>query len=174
MSILSFGSGYPVKPLIHRLTNLALNLGMGWVIVMMIITTLDVAGRYFFSKPLPGTMEMSSFMLAIFAILGMAHTQRRGANVRVTMVIRILPYPVAAIFEILTSILTFQVVGMLSWYGLVMGIEDFHAGTTTDTLSIPLYPLQFLLALGAMLLALEILVNIGESLNNLFQSEKHP
>ena len=159
-----------LKCWIHRLTGWALNLGMGWVVMMMVLTTVDVAGRYFFSKPVPGAIEMSSFMLGIFGMLGMAYTHQKGANIRVTMVTRALPPVAATLLDILTSILTLQVVGMLAWYGMVMGVEEYHAMTTTDTLGIPLYPLQFLLALGALFLGLEILVNLCESVNNVFQT----
>ncbi|MDY0222105.1 MAG: TRAP transporter small permease [Desulfobacterium sp.] len=160
-----------LKHLIQRVTSWALALGMGWVLVMMILTTVDVAGRYFLSKPVPGAMEMSSFMLAIFATMGMAHTHQRGVNVRVTMLIRTLPPRAANALAIITSLLTLQVVGAIAWYSLVMGVEEFHANTTTDALSIPLYPLQFLLALGAVLLGLEVIVNLGDALYRLFTAQ---
>ena len=162
-----------LKRWIRRLTGWSLNLGMGWVVVMMVLTTVDVAGRYFFSKPVPGAIELSSFMLGIFGMLGMAYTHQKGANVRVTMVTRALPPVAANLLDILTAILTLQVVAMLAWYGVVMGVEEFHARTTTDTLAIPLYPLQFLMALGALLLGLEILVNLCESVNNVFKTQKN-
>ncbi|MCP4109042.1 MAG: TRAP transporter small permease, partial [Desulfobacteraceae bacterium] len=58
------------KNITRRLTNYSLAIGMGWVLVMMLLTTFDIAGRYFFSKPIPGTIELSEFMLAIFGIMG--------------------------------------------------------------------------------------------------------
>ena len=151
------------KRLVHVFTRCSLALGMGWVLVMMILTTADVAGRYFLSKPVPGAMEMSSFMLAAFAMLGMAHTHHRGANVRVTMLIRTLPPFFANLLVIISAVLTLQVVGMMAWYAVIMGLEEYHAGATTDALSIPLYPLEFLLALGLLFLGLEIFVNIGDA-----------
>jgi len=55
--------------------------------------------------------------------------------------------------------LSLQIVAMLAWYAGVMAVEEFASGTTTDTLAIPIYPLYVLLAVGAFLLALEILVD---------------
>ncbi len=159
------------KRLVHVLTRWSLALGMGWVLVMMILTTADVAGRYFFSKPVPGAMEMSSFMLAVFAMLGMAHTHQRGANVRVTMLIRTLPPFMANLLVIISTLLTLQVVGMMAWYAVIMGLEEYHANASTDTLSIPLYPLEFLLALGALFLGLEIIVNLGDAFYRLFTAK---
>lgn len=156
------------KKRIERLANFALSIGMGWVIVMMLLTTVDVAGRYFFSKPIPGAIEMSEFMLAIFGILGMAYTHQSGANVKVTMLTSALPPRLARLTEIITILLSFQIIAMLVWYGMVSGIEEVQAGTTTDTLGIPLYPLYFLLSVGAGLLCLELLVNLIESARGFF------
>ena len=156
------------KKTINRISKFVLAVGMGWVIVMMLLTTFDVAGRYFFSKPIPGAIEMSEFMLAIFGILGMAYTHQSGANVKVTMLTSALPPRLASLTETITLLLSFQIVAMLAWYGIVSGIEEIHAGTTTDTLGIPLYPLYFLLSSGAGLLCLELLVNLIESVQGFF------
>ena len=156
---------------VQRATRWSLALGMGWVLVMMILTTLDVAGRYFFSKPVPGAMEMSSFMLAVFSMMGMAHTHQRGANVRVTMLIRTLPPRAANFLMVITSLLTLQVVAAIVWYAVVMGMEEFHSNATTDALSIPIYPLEFLLAFGAALLGLEVIINLGDALYRLFTAQ---
>jgi TRAP-type C4-dicarboxylate transport system permease small subunit len=159
------------KKRIERLTNFALTIGMGWVIVMMLLTTFDVAGRYLFSKPIPGAIEMSEFMLAIFGMLGMAYTHQSGANVKVTMLTNALPPRLAMLTETITILLSFQIIAMLAWYGIVAGIEEVHAGTTTDTLGIPIYPLYFLLSAGAGLLCLELLITLIESVRGFFGAQ---
>ncbi len=153
---------------IHQVVQFALYIGMGWVIVMMLLTTFDVAGRYFLSKPIPGAIEMSEFMLAIFGILGMAYTHQAGANVKVTMLTSALPPRLARLTETITLVLSFQIVAMLVWYGIVSGIEELQAGTTTDTLGIPIYPIYFLLSAGAGLLCLELFLNLIESVQGFF------
>ena len=158
------------KSIIRKLTQFALTMGMGWVLVMMFLTTLDVAGRYFFSRPIPGAVEMSEFMLALFGVLGMAYTHGSGGNVKVTMLTRKLPLRIAAFLNVITGLLSLQIVVMIVWYGVIMAVEEFGNGTTTDTLAIPLYPLHILLSVGAFLLALEILINIIESIAGVIRS----
>lgn len=162
---------FKFKKIIGGLVKVALFLGMGWVIVMMMLTTVDVIGRYFLSKPIPGAIEMSEFMLAIFGVLGMAYTHQSGANVKVTMLTNALPPRLARVTEIITILLSFQIIGMLVWYGVIMGIEELQAGTTTDTLGIPLYPLYFLLSAGAVLLCLELLITLIESVRGFFETK---
>lgn len=157
-----------MKTLIQRLTTYSLNAGMGWVLVMMLLTTFDVAGRYFFSKPILGSIELSKFMLAVFGILGMAYTHSTESNVKVTMLTKILPRRFAAFVKTLTGFLSLQVFAVLSWYSMVMGIDELHMHTTTDTLGIPLFPLYFLLAFGSFSLSLEIIINLIESISGIF------
>ncbi|SMC87251.1 TRAP-type mannitol/chloroaromatic compound transport system, small permease component [Desulfocicer vacuolatum DSM 3385] len=148
------------KTVTRQLNRWALALGMGWVLVMMCLTTLDVAGRHFMSSPVPGTIELSEFMLAVFGILGIAYTHESGANVRVTLLIDKLPRRIVLFLTAFTDFLAFQIISMLAWYAGVMVLEEFHSGTTTDTLAIPVYPLYVLLCAGAFLLALEIMVDM--------------
>ena len=149
-----------IRSIVHKMSSRALILGMGWVLVMMFLTTLDVGGRFFFSRPIPGAIEMSEFMLAIFGILGIAYTHGAGANVKVTMLTKKLSVRTVSFLELITGLLSLQVIAMLAWYGVVMGMEEFKIGTTTDTLAIPIFPLDLLLSAGAFLLALEILMSV--------------
>lgn len=141
---------------IDRLIRLSLYGGMGWVMVMMFLTTLDVSGRAFFSRPVTGTIELNQCMLAVFAVLGLAYTHRERANVRVTMLLDILPRTPRTLLEILSHLICLGLAGLLCWQSGVMGIEEIHAGTTTDALGIPIFPLYFLLSAGSFFLCLEI------------------
>lgn len=153
-----------IRKRVEKLANLALFLGMGWVIVMMLLTTVDVSGRFLFSAPVPGSIELGEFMLAIFGILGMAYTHFAGSNVRVTMLTRILPPRIEALISALTGLMSLVIMAMLCWYGGVSAVEEFHFGTTTDNLGLPVYPLYWLLSVGAGLLGLVILVRLMEDL----------
>ncbi len=147
---------------VEKLARMALYLGMGWVLVMMLVTTLDVAGRYFLSRPLPGAIELGQIMLAVFGILGMAYTHFSGANVKVTMLTRLFGPRVQSALEVLAGVLCLQVMLMLTWYGGVTAMAELSTGTTTDHLKIPIYPLYWLLSVGAGLLSLVILSRIME------------
>ena len=57
--------------------------GMILAIPLMLITTFDVLGRGFFNKPIPGTLELSEYMLAIIILLGAAYTQQVQGHVGV-------------------------------------------------------------------------------------------
>lgn len=124
-----------IKNIIRRLTHYSLAIGMGWVLVMMFLTTFDVAGRYFFSKPIPGAIELSEFMLAIFGILGMAYTHHSGGNVRVTMLTDALSSKLASLTNTVTNFLSLLIIVLLAWHGFVAVCASLPADGHEPTLS---------------------------------------
>ena len=55
--------------------------GMLFFLVMVTITALDVALRYFFSRPLSGTIELTEFFMVIVFFSSVAYTQWTGGHI---------------------------------------------------------------------------------------------
>ncbi|MFO7496122.1 MAG: TRAP transporter small permease [Desulfobacterales bacterium] len=159
---------------IHRLTHWAFSAGMIWVLVMMVLTAVDVTGRYLFSAPVKGSLELSEFMLAVFGMLGMAYTQQMGANVKVRMLEKFLPRRAVLALDSLTFALSLGVILLLVYQSWVMGIEEYHYRTVSDSLGVPLYPFHFLLSLSCLVLAIELLVSLINSLHGVFAKNSLP
>ena len=151
--------------IIHRLTHWAFSAGMIWVLVMMVLTAVDVTGRYAFSAPVKGSLELSEFMLAVFGMLGMAYTQHMGANVKVRVLEKFLPRRAVLALDSLTFPLSLGVVLLLVYQSWVMGIEEYHYKTASDSLGVPVYPFHFLLSIACLVLAIELLVSLINSLH---------
>ena len=64
----------------------------GFVLFMAFLLILDVGLRHLFNHPLPGTIELEQFMLAIVAFLGLAWGLTKGAHVGWTCLRRNSPY----------------------------------------------------------------------------------
>lgn len=71
---------------VHRLNFYVSVVGMALLIPLMLLTTGDVVGRSFFRKPIPGSFELSEFILAVFILLGAAYTQQVKGHVGVDFV----------------------------------------------------------------------------------------
>jgi TRAP-type C4-dicarboxylate transport system permease small subunit len=163
-----------IENLIHRLTYCALGAGMGWVLAMMILTTGDVTSRYFFSVPIPGSVELGEFMLAIFGIMGMAYTHHTGGNISVTLLTNALPPRGQALLAVFSNLLSLIIIGLIVWQGWINGTEEFYMGTRSDMLGLPVYPFKFLLSLGAFFLSLEIMLSLVKSLGKLTEHKSLP
>ena len=140
------------------------NLGMLLLIPMMLLTTGEVIGRAVWSKPIPGSMELSSYMLAVFALLGIAYTHQVKGHVRVLMLISRLPERVEAAIDVLTTLLSLGIVGVVAWQGWVLAMEE---KAVSDMLRIPQAPFKFLVFVAGASLCIELMLDLADAARKL-------
>lgn len=130
---------------------------------MMFLTTIDVIGRAFWARPMKGTLEISSYMLAVFVLAGMAYTQQAKGNVKVDFFLLKCPERLRHLLNAFTTLLCLLVVCVISW----QGAHDAWAETTvSDMLRIPQWPFKMLVPIGGILLALEFIFDIIDAIKN--------
>jgi TRAP-type C4-dicarboxylate transport system permease small subunit len=134
------------------------------LIPMMLITAGDVIGRRFWAKSIPGTVELSSYMLAVFILLGVAYTHQVKGHVKVSMLVSRLPDWAGNIADIITTLLSLVIIAILAWQGLVVGIEE---RTVSDMLRIPQLPFRLLVSVAGLFLWLELFMDLAESVGRL-------
>jgi TRAP-type C4-dicarboxylate transport system permease small subunit len=142
--------------------------GMTLIIPLMLLTTGDVIGRKFLSKTIPGTFEISEYILATFILLGAAYTQQVKGHVGVDFLTSRLSPRVRNVCEIVTTILSLIVIAIVIWQGWLEGISE---RTVSDMLRIPQYPFRLLVAVGGFLLWLELLTDLFNSIGKLKRRE---
>jgi TRAP-type C4-dicarboxylate transport system permease small subunit len=135
-----------------------------FLIPLMIITAVDVVGRDVFNHPIPGTVELSQYMLAVFILLGFAYTHQVKAHVAVSIITSRLSQNAQFILNIITTLIGLFIFSILAWQGLVVGVEE---RTVSDMLRIPQYPFRILVAVAAFSVCLELLVDVEETVNKL-------
>ena len=144
-------------------------IGMTLLIPLMLLTTGDILGRKFLSKTIPGTFEISEYILAVFILLGAAYTQQVKGHVGVDFVTSKLSPRVRTLCEILTTLLSLFIIAIVIWQGFLEGIRE---KTVSDMLRIPQYPFRLLVSIGGFLLWLEILIDLVHSIGKLSGREK--
>ena len=158
-----------VKKGIRRFNYLVCAIGMAMIIPLMLLTFADVMLRGFFNKPIPGTFEISQYILAVFILLGAAYTQQVKGHVGVDFVTSRLSPRLRAICEIVTTLLSLFIIAVVVWQGWVVGIEE---KAVSDQLRIPQYPFKVLVAVGGLLLWLELLIDLFGSFGKLRRNEQ--
>lgn len=153
-----------IRKNIRRISHLACAVGMAMLIPLMLLTFADVALRGSIGKPIPGSFELSQYILAVFILLGAAYTQQVKGHVGVDFVTSRLPARVRVVFEILTTLLSLFIIAIVVWQGWV---EGFAEKTVSDQLRIPQYPFKLLVCVGGALLWLELLINLIDSLGKI-------
>jgi len=134
---------------------------MFFLIPMMLITSGEVVGRAVWSRPIPGSMELSSYMLVIFILLGVAYTHQVKGHVRVSMLVSRLPEKITSTLDVLTILLSLFIIGIMAWQGWVVGIEE---RTVSDMLRVPQFPFRLLVSVAGVFLCLELLIDLVDTL----------
>jgi TRAP-type C4-dicarboxylate transport system permease small subunit len=151
------------KHLIHTVNRLTARVGACFLIPLMLLTSADVFSRDLFNTPIPGTIELSQYLLAVFILLGIAYTQQVKGYVEVTLLTSRLPPRARSILSIIATLLSLFIILVLVWQGWVVGIEE---QTVSDMLRIPQYPFRILVAVAAFLTCLELLIGLGNQTRN--------
>lgn len=142
---------------IRRITYSVCAVGMFLAIPLMLITTGDVISRSFFNKPIPGTLELSEYMLSIIILLGAAYTQQVKGHVGVDFLTKRFSTRTQSVLEIFTTLASIFIVVIIVWQGYVEGI---HEKTVSDMLRVPQWPFRLLVAIGGFLLLLELFIDL--------------
>jgi len=149
---------------IQKVNRFIAGVGAWCLIPLMVITAVDVMSRDIFNRPIPGTVELSQYMLAVFILLGLAYTQQVKAHVTVSLFTSRLSNPVQLTFNIISTLLCLFISFIIAWQGWVVGIGE---KTVSDMLRVPQYPFRILVAVAAFLVCLELLIDLGDSLKKL-------
>ncbi|MBU1274509.1 MAG: TRAP transporter small permease [Proteobacteria bacterium] len=153
-----------MKTLIQKVTRGLAYVGMFLLIPMMLLTTAEVVGRGVWSRPIPGTLELSSYMLSIFLLLGLSYTHQVKGHVRVTMFTDRLPEKVALALNILTTLLSIFIIAILCWQGYEVAMEEV---SVSDMLRVPQYPFRLLVSVAALFLCLELMCDVVDTVRKL-------
>ena len=153
-----------IKKGIQRINFYLCLVGMFLLIPMMLLTAADVIGRAVWARPIPGAVEICSYMLAIFILLGVAYTHQVKGHVRVSMLVSRLPERAGLILDSMTTLLSLFILSILAWQGWVVGIEE---RTVSDMLRIPQLPFRLLVSVAGVFLCLELLIDLSTSVGKL-------
>jgi len=147
-----------IKFWIQRVNRWVCYAGMFLILPLMLLTTVDVISRAAWDRPIPGIVELSSYALDVFILLGLAYTQQVKGHVRVSMLTSRLPPRAQLFLEIFVTFLSLFIIVLLAWQGIVVGFEET---AVSDMLRIAQRPFKLLVGVAAFLLCLELVVDLA-------------
>jgi len=153
---------------LQKINRWVAGVGACFLIPLMLITTADVVGRDVFNHPIPGVIELSQYLLAVSILLGVAYTQQIKGHVGVSILISRLSARAQLMVNFVGTLLGLFLFILLAWQGLVVGLGE---KTVSDMLRVPQYPFRLLVAMAAFLTFLELLIDLGSSIQKLGRTE---
>ncbi|BFM49841.1 TRAP transporter small permease [Marinomonas sp. THO17] len=125
---------------------------------MMMLTLVDVIGRYFFSMPITGGFEITEMMLALVIFLGIPLVTSEQDHITVDIIDDFIPAKVLSwLKNIVTAIgaVCFTVLAIMLWQH---AFKILRYGDTTAVLEIPYSWISFLMAISVSLSALALYI----------------
>ena len=130
------------------------------VFLMMILTVIDVTGRYFFNNPLTGTVELIELFLPIFCVLSWAYVQVKKGHITIDLVINSMPPRAQTALNIFTSIIAIFIISLIAWQTIPMVSLSNRMHEGTDLLGLPIWPFKLTLFFGLFFLGLQLILDI--------------
>ena len=125
---------------------------------LMVITTVDVIGRYIFNWPLRGAFEITELLLLALVFAGLPLVSRADEHVTLDFIDALLGQRGRALIRRVVDVVCGLIILGLAWRVFIKAGKIAGYGDTTDVLRIPVGPFVYFMALMVAITAIVHLV----------------
>lgn len=119
------------------------------LVVIMVITFIDVIGRYFFSAPLTFAIELIELGMGLLICFGLTVTTLRRGHISVDLLGGGPGSFRMALSRFLTALTALVFLGLISWRLYERSYTFMGDGLATQVLFLPVFPVVFLMAVAS-------------------------
>jgi TRAP-type C4-dicarboxylate transport system permease small subunit len=127
---------------------------------IMLITCVDVAGRYVLSMPVPGGLEVTELMMGALIFASLPLVTLRQQQVTIDLLEPFIPKAVKPALHVLIQLTGGLCLAVISWRLWVKGGQMMQQGDTTAVLQLSVWPLVYFMSLLAAVTAVILLIMI--------------
>lgn len=124
---------------------------------LMMVTVVDVAGRYFFNAPLPGGFEITELLMAAIVYVGIVPVSRREAHITIDLLDDVTPRRLVPPRNVLVHTACTACFAVFAWRLWELGGQIAEYGDVTEYLRLPRAPIIYV---GATLFAMAALIHL--------------
>jgi TRAP-type transport system small permease protein len=150
----------PIRKGLHAVVMVISWISAAALSVMVLVIFVNVLGRYLFGMPLKGSVEVVEATLVVVVFFSLAYTETLHGHVTMDEVVARFPRRARAI---VMSIMYFAAAAfffIMAWRDGVLAVSYMKPIVrVTDVLHIPVGPFIFIIAVGAVIFGLELLMN---------------
>ena len=160
---------------VRRLAVFMVLLGSLGMLASMLICAADVVGTNFFDWPVPGTLEFTESTMVLIVFGALAFTQEKRSHIRVEIVYALFSPRAQSFFDMVTHFIALIFFILLAWYSfgeLSYSLEIDES--TMGTIRFPLYPARMLLSAGAVLLCIQLALDVINDFGRMRRGEGPP
>jgi len=143
---------YPIARFMNRI-------GVSLVLLIVGIITADIALRYLFNMPIPGSLEITELTLPLVVFLAVAYTAMEKRHVGIDILYLKLGEGARSVLDGLTSLLSIYVVAIMTWQIFSRSSLAFTSGESGDVIGVPYWPSMALMAVGCAVMVLVLFID---------------
>lgn len=145
--------------------------GLVAFLLMMLLTTIDVAGAKLFLKPVNGALDLMMILQMIAIGFALSTSYIGNRHVQVEFFVPLLPRMARRIIAIFIQTLMLLLFIIMTWQLFVYGHELQSYGEVSATVRIPLYPFTYATAAAFIPACLAALAKWLQTIIEVFQHE---
>lgn len=139
---------------------------------MMLLVVSDVGGRYIFKRAVPGTLEITEFIMVALVYFTLAHTQAIKGHIKVEFLLALMSRTKRLILELITYLLGLMVFALVTWQVWMSFIDSWQIREeTVGQIPFPIYPAKLTIPIGCFLLCLRFAVDLARVLKELTRKD---
>ena len=120
---------------------------------LILVTCVDVIGRYFFSAPLSGAFEVTELLLAALVFMALPLTTERKEHIEVDLLNTFMSVSTKRYLDAFAGLFSAALLATLAWRLASHAISAAEDGATTNALGIALAPFGYLAAFSCLVSA---------------------
>ena len=129
---------------------------------IMLITCVDVAGRYVMSMPVPGALEATEIMMGALIFASLPLVTLRNQQVTIDLFAHLIPSVVKPALQAVIQVTSGLCMAVISWRLWVKGGQMIGQGDTTAVLQLKVWPLVYFMSVLAAVTAVILLLMIRQ------------
>lgn len=152
--------------ILDKFAGLLKFIGMAALTCLMLLTVVDVIGRYF-KQPIFGSVEITGFLALIAVAAALPCTYKSEGHVGVEILVRLFSKKTQLIIDLCTRFLSLVLFILITWQMVLYAVHMQASGEVSMNLEFPTYYIIYLLAAGLLAFCITILESFFNTLKQL-------
>lgn len=154
-----------VERIINRVSELATTVSVITLVALVLLVTTDVVMRYFFARPIPGSDEITTYMMISVGFLGLGLTALNDQHIKVELIVEHFPRLGQKVIVIINYCIVVGVSGLLGFEAFeeAMLVKKMHLASSIT--NIPSWPFYLIVTLGFFLLMVAALMLLVQTVS---------
>lgn len=133
------------------------------IVAMMSLVVLNILLRTILGQPIMGTIDFVNILMVLTIGLGLGFCGLNNGHIAVEYMVEKLSARSQAIIQIVINLTALLFWGTATWYMIDYAQNMMATNLLAGTISLPLYPVVYMLALGMLALCLVLVVKLSDA-----------